>query len=92
MLKLNMMMNTISPIQQPKQAVNSKKWTLHRHLVCDTGYAALGFGTVCGITGMKKIKFPHKMKVHKFSAYLAGITSFLHFGFVKGLDRKLTGK
>ena len=41
---------------------------------------------------MKKVKFPHKMKVHKISAYLAGITSFLHFGFVKGLDKKLTVK
>lgn len=79
-------MNTIQPVQTSKP-MNSKKWNVHRHLVSDTGYAALGFGTVCGITGMKKVKFPYKMKVHKYSAYLAGITSFLHFGFIKGLDR-----
>lgn len=81
------MMNTIQPLQTPNPAIKTGKKSLHRRLVSDSGYAALGFGTVCGITGMRKVKFPHKMKVHKYSAYLAGITSFLHFGFVKGLDK-----
>lgn len=83
-------MNTIQPVQTSKPPIKSNKWNLRRHLVSDTGYAALGFGTVCGITGMKKVKFPHKMQVHKYSAYLTGITSLLHFGFIKGLDRIFT--
>lgn len=81
------MMNKIQPVQTTKPPMNSKKWNLRRHLISDTGYAALGFGTVCGITGMKKVRFPHKMEVHKYCAYLAGITSVLHFGFIKGWDR-----
>lgn len=63
------------------------KWQRRSRLVKWSGYAALGFGTVCGVTGFKTVKFPHKHTVHKYSAYLAGITSFLHLGFIKGLDR-----
>lgn len=85
------MMNTIQPVQTIQPPINGKsKHSLRHRLVSDSGYAALGFGTVCGITGMRKVKFPYKMKVHKYSAYLAGITSFLHFGFIKGLDKIFT--
>lgn len=59
----------------------------HKAFVKWSGYAALGLGTACGATGFKKVKIPHKHTIHKYSAYLAGVTSFLHFGFVKGLDR-----
>lgn len=77
------MNNTITPtpyIPRP----DAKR---HYRLVNWSGYAALGFGTVCGITGLKKTKLPKKHTVHKYSAYLTGITSFLHLGFIKGLDR-----
>lgn len=59
----------------------------HKKLVSSTGYVAIGFGTVCGITGMKSVKFSNKMAVHKVSAYLVAISTALHLGFVKGLDK-----
>lgn len=59
-----------------------------RHLnIKYSGYAALSFGTVCGLTGLKSVKFPYKMKVHKYSAYLAAITSFWHLGAIKQWDK-----
>ncbi len=77
------MNNTITPVT-PK---TNNNWQRHKKFVNYSGYAAIGFGTICGATGFKKVKFPHKHAVHKYSAYLAGITSFLHWGFVKGLDK-----
>ncbi len=60
-----------------------------RHQVIqDSGYIAIASGTLCGVTGFRQIKFPHKMKVHKYSAYIAAITSFLHWGAVKRWDKK----
>ncbi len=81
----------VPPIQSQKQNT-ARKLPIYKNPVSWSGYAALGFGTICGATGFKKVKFPHKRNIHKVSAYLAGITSFLHFGFVKGLDKKLLGK
>lgn len=60
---------------------------IHRRLVSHTGYAAMGFGTLCGIAGFKKIKIPNRIKFHKISAYLAAGFTALHFAFVKGLDK-----
>lgn len=84
-------MTTVPPIQPTKQNT-TVNWQQRKKLVSWSGYAALGFGTICGATGFKKVKIPQKRNIHKVSAYLAGITSFLHFGFVKGLDKKLPGK
>ncbi len=64
---------------------NDNKQNIHKRLVSDTGYAAVGFGTVCGVTGLKSVKFNNKIKVHKCSALLAAISAALHFGFTKGL-------
>lgn len=75
------MNNTITSAPKP---VN---WQRRKQLVNWSGYAALGFGTLCGATGFTKVKIPQKRIIHKYSAYLAGITSFLHLGFIKGLDR-----
>lgn len=60
-----------------------------RQIIRDSGYTAIAAGTLCGITGMRSVKFPYKMKVHKFSAYTAAITAFLHWGAVKGWDKKV---
>lgn len=60
-----------------------------RQIIRDSGYTALGAGTLCGITGFKQIKLPCKRKVHKYSAYIAAITSFLHLGAIKRWDKKL---
>lgn len=82
------MENTITPI--PATQIRSiKPHQRQKNLVSWSGYAALGFGTICGATGLKKVKIPQKRNIHKYSAYLAGITSFLHFGFIKGLDKIL---
>lgn len=59
----------------------------HKKLVSATGYAAMGFGTICGVTGLKSVKFPHKMNVHKYSAWLAAFSTVLHLGITKGFDR-----
>ena len=76
------MINPVPPSQtQPKYG--------RRQLVRDSGYAAIAAGTLCGISGLRKVKFPHKMKVHKYSAYIATIASFLHWGAVKRWDKKL---
>lgn len=56
---------------------------LRKKIVSYSGYTAMGFGTVCGVTAMKSVKFPNKMKVHKYSAYLAGLSTLVHFIAVK---------
>ena len=61
-----------------------------RHIIRDSGYTAVAAGTVCGITGFRQIRFPYKMKVHKYSAYIAAITTFLHWGAVKRWDKKFS--
>lgn len=78
------MLNSITSIpQQPKYG--------RRQIIRDSGYAAIAAGTVCGITGLKKVKFTHKITVHKTSAYIAAITSFLHLGAIKKWDKNLFG-
>lgn len=77
----------IEPISPTPLVQNNNKRKLHKKLVSYTGYTAMGFGTVCGVTGLKSVKFPYKMKVHKYSAYLAGIATVMHFAIAKGLDK-----
>lgn len=77
----------IEPISSTPLVQNDNKRKLHKKLVSNTGYAAMGFGTVCGITGMKSLKFANKVTVHKVSAYLAGIATVMHFAIAKGLDK-----
>lgn len=88
------MLNTvnISWTTQQYKIPDDKKRKQHKNWVSTTGYAAVGLGTAAGITGLKKVKFKHKMKVHKYSAYLAGISALLHLGIVKGLDKLFTKK
>lgn len=88
------MLNTINiswSTQQYKYPENPKR-KQHKNWVSGTGYAAMGFGTVTGLTGFKKVKFKNKMKVHKYSAYLAGASVLLHLGIVKGLDKLFARK
>ena len=77
----------IEPISPTPLVQNDNKRKLHKKLVSFTGYTAMGFGTVCGVTGMKSVKFANKMTVHKVSAYLAGIATVIHFAIAKGLDK-----
>ncbi len=77
----------IEPISSTPLVQNDNKRKLHKKLVSYTGYTAMGFGTVCGVTGMKSVKFANKMTVHKVLAYLAAVSTVLHLGFVKGLDK-----
>lgn len=77
----------IEPISPTPLFQNDNKRKLHKKLVSYTGYTAMGFGTVCGVTGMKSVKFANKMTVHKVSAYLAGIATVIHFAIAKGLDK-----
>lgn len=77
----------IEPISSTPLVQNDNKRKLHKKLVSYTGYTAMGFGTVCGVTGMKSVKFANKMTVHKVSAYLAGIATVIHFAIAKGLDK-----
>lgn len=70
------------------QPTNTQKKSKARYLnIKYSGYASLGFGVVCGVTGMKKVKFKHKMSVHKFSAIMAGITAVWHLGAIKQWDK-----
>lgn len=77
----------IEPISPTPLVQNDNKRKLHKKLLSYTGYTAMGFGTVCGVTGMKSVKFANKMTVHKVSAYLAGIATVIHFAIAKGLDK-----
>lgn len=77
----------IEPISPSSVVQNDNKRKLHKKLVSYTGYTAMGFGTVCWVTGMKSVKFANKMTVHKISAYLAGIATVTHFAIAKGLDK-----
>lgn len=84
------MFNTINPMMTELPKNNSQsdsRRKIHRRLVSDTGYAAMGFGTLCGIAGFKKVKIPNRIKFHKISAYIAAGFTALHFAFVKGLDK-----
>ena len=70
------------------QPVNTHNKTKTRYLnIKYSGYAAMGFGAVCGITGLKKVKFKNKMTVHKISAILAGISALWHLGTIKQWDK-----
>lgn len=73
--------NTITTAPKP---IN---WQRRKQLVSWSGYSAIGLGTISGITGFKNIKIPQKRNIHRYSAYLAGIITFLHLGFAKGWDR-----
>ncbi len=80
------MINRIEISMAGKQ--NNPRKTNMRYLnIKYSGYAALTLGSVCGITGLSGVRFPHKMKVHKYSAYLAGITSLWHLGAIKQWDK-----
>lgn len=73
---------TSTPVQQ-----NDNRRKLHKKLVSVTGYTAAGLGTICGVTGLKSVKFSNKMKVHKYSAWLAAVSTALHIGIAEGLDK-----
>lgn len=62
-----------------------------RQIIRDSGYVAITAGALCGLTGLRKFRFPHKMTVHKNSAYIAIAASFLHLGAIKNWDKKLFG-
>ncbi len=70
-------------------SIQTKQRQIHKKLVSSTGYAAVGLGTLCGATGLKSVKFKNKMKVHKYSAWFAGLFTLLHLGIAKGLDKFL---
>lgn len=80
------MMNTINP------TTVHKPLTIRKKIVSYSGYAAIAAGTLCGVTGFRQVKIPNKMKVHKYSAYFAAISTLLHWGAAKGWDRKLFNK
>ncbi len=73
---------TSTPVQQ-----NDNRRKLHKNLVSATGYTAAGLGTICGVTGLKSVKFSNKMKIHKYSAWLAAVATALHIGIAEGLDK-----
>ncbi|MBR6099496.1 hypothetical protein IKP85_07090 [bacterium] len=52
-----------------------------------SGYVALGSIGACALTGMKSVNFPHKMRVHKYSAILTAVSSLWHFGAIKRWDK-----
>ena len=74
-------------ISSPEKQNYSRKSKARYLNIKYSGYAALTLGSVCGITGLRKVRFPYKMKVHKYSAYLAGISSFWHLGAIKQWDK-----
>ena len=81
------MINSISP-----NTISQNNRKTRKNLVSKTGYAAAGFGTICAITGLKQVKFAHKMKVHKVSAILAGIATAIHIGIIKGYNKIFQNK
>ena len=52
-----------------------------------SGYASLGFMGICAATGLKQVKFPHKMQVHKYSAVMTAVTALWHLGAIKRWDK-----
>ena len=82
----------IKPIGTNPAQQNNTKYNIHKKLVADTGYAATGFGTICGITGLKCVNFSNKMKIHKYSAWLAAASTAMHIAVVKGMDKFLNKK
>lgn len=78
----------ISPITASPNINSSKNRTLRKNLVSNSGYAATACGVLCAVTGMKNLKFKHKMKIHKISAALAGIFTILHISVIKGFGKK----
>lgn len=78
----------IPPVTASPNIQQSKNRTLRKNLVSNSGYAAVACGVLCAVTGMKSLKFEHKMKIHKISAALAGIFTILHISVIKGLGKK----
>ena len=83
------MFNTINPyiMELPKTNNPNTHSKTHKRLVSYTGYASMGFGVLCGLSGLKSVKLKNKMKIHKTNACLTAIFTALHFSFVKGLDK-----
>ena len=52
-----------------------------------SGYASLGFMGVCALTGLRQIKIPNRVQVHKYSAMLTTVTALWHLGTIKKWDK-----
>lgn len=51
-----------------------------------SGYASLGCMGVCALTGLRQIKIPNRVQVHKYSAMLTTVTALWHLGAIKKWD------
>ena len=67
-----------------------KKSNLRYQNIKYSGYIALGSIGACALTGMKQVKFPNKMRVHKYSAILTAVSSLWHLGAIKKWDKIFT--
>lgn len=83
------MINSINSIQTQQNHNKSKARYLN---IKYSGYAALTGLGVCGLTGLKQVRIPKKMQVHKYSAILTAVTSLWHLGAIKRWDNILSKK
>ena len=82
------MMNTITT---PQPTLHNKSKARYLNIKY-SGYTALGGLGICGLTGLRQVKFPKKMQVHKYSAILTVITSLWHLGAIKRWDNIFNSK
>lgn len=73
------------------QQMHKKSMARHQNIKY-SGYVAMGTLGICSLTGLRQVKFPKKMQVHKISAIIAGISTLWHFGAIKQWDKIFTGK
>jgi len=78
---LKIMINAVTTFtQSPKSNARYKN-------IKYSGYIALTGIGICGLTGIKQVKIPHKMKLHKYAAIITAISGLWHLGAIKRWDK-----
>lgn len=75
------MINAVTTFTQ-----NQKSNTRYKNIKYSGYIGLVGIG-VCTLTGLKQVKIPQKIKVHKFAAILTAICGLWHLGAIKGWDK-----
>ena len=80
------MINAVTTFTQ-----NKKSNTRYKNIKY-SGYIGLAGIGVCALTGLKHVKIPQKMKIHKFTAILTAISGLWHLTAIKGWDKYFSKK
>lgn len=77
----------IAPLTNAKPQQMYKKSNARYQNIKYSGYISLGAMGVCSLTGLRKVRFPKKIQVHKISAILTAVSGLWHLGAIKRWDK-----